>query len=316
MMIDREMVRIGTVPVRARAPTRAFRHPVRSIGSLLLIIVLVQTCTSPAQARIRLGASPMKFQISLRPGTDQTRVVTVYNSGDEIVRVVTSVSDWMSTPDGGMDLSPSTTGGRSATAWVKPDLSEFIVGPHESRLVRILASLPDTAQGSYWTIVFFEGESASLKSGLGLRTKARIGSTIYLTARGTERRDDELTGVDVTAGRDLSEIGLSFNLANRGNVHYYPTGWLQVLGPGDEQIMEEKIPLRVLLPETETTYRHSWHPPYPGAFRFVVTLDVGVETLIQGIREFTVQDTLPLVKLVFPDINETGAPPAGDGSAK
>jgi hypothetical protein len=285
-------------------------RPARALGILLPLVLLFLTSASPAGARLRLGASPLKLHIFLRPGTEQARAVTIYNSGDESVRVVATVSEWTTTADGGMDLAPAARVLRSAVPWITPDVSEFILGPHENRVVRISASLPDSADGSYWAIVFFEGESSTSRRGLGFETKARIGTTVYLTASGTEQRNDEITRLDVTKGQDPGGIELSFRLRNAGNVYHYPAGWMQVLGVGDERILEERIPLRVLLPGAETCYRRSWHPPGAGSYRFVVTLDLGTETLIQGIKEFAVQDTIPFVRLVLPE-GADAAPPAG-----
>lgn len=310
MISARKNLQLAAVFERARAPGKGLLLPTGALGVLLPLFLLLFMCISPADARLRLGASPLKLHVFLRPGTEQARAVTIYNSGDESVRVVATVSSWTTTADGGMDLAPSTPVLRSAAPWITPDVSEFILEPHENRVVRISAALPDSAKGSYWAIVFFEGESSMSRRGFGFETKARIGTTIYLTASGTERRDDEITRLDVTKGQDPGGIDLSFRVRNAGNVYHYPAGWMQVLGTGDERILEERIPLRVLLPGAETQYRRSWHPPGAGSYRFVVTLDLGTETLIQGIKEFAVQDTIPFVKLVLPD-GADAIPPAG-----
>jgi hypothetical protein len=312
MIADRKKLQLAAVLERARAPARGRSRPVRVLGSALPLLLLLLTSASPADARLRLGASPLKLHVFLRPGTEQARAVTIYNSGDESVRVVAGVSEWTTTSDGGMDLSPASPVSRSAAAWITPEVSEFILAPHENRVVRISAALPDSASGSYWAIVFFEGESAANRRGLGFQTKARIGTTVYLTASGTEQRNDEITRIDVAKGQDPARIDLSFNLKNAGNVYHYPAGWMQVLGANDERILEERLPLRVLLPGAESCYQRTWHPPAPGSYRLVVTLDLGTETLIQGIKEFAVQDTIPFVRLVLPDGVDAASPPSSD----
>ena len=162
-------------------------------------------------------------------------------------------------------------------------------------------TFPDAVEGSYWTIVFFEGQSGKVRNRLGLRTKVRMATTVYLTAEGTEIRDDHLTNMLVRANPEGDgNVQLAASLANYGNVHYYPEGWFQVLGPSGRVVFEEALPYRVCLPGTETTYIVPWRPHEAGSHTFVVTVDTGQETLLQGIKHFDASDLLPSELLPVP----------------
>jgi hypothetical protein len=257
---------------------------------------LLALSPSIAQANLRVSAYPMKVHLSLEPGTQRMAAVNVCNNGEEPVRVVATVSDWTATGDGGMNLAPGEPVDRSATALVSPEITEFTVAPHSTRVVRVTATLPDSASGSYWTMLFFECSGGARPNGLGVGTKARLGTTVYLTAAGTEHRDDAILAMNVGPGAGAGSRALSFSLANRGNVYYYPAGWIQVFRAGGERLFQAKLPTRVLLPGRDTVYRQAWGPSAAGAYRFVVTLDLGLESLLQGVKDFSIPDTLALVR--------------------
>ena len=271
---------------------------------------------SPARAELRLSISPMRIHLAMSPGSRQTKSIEVYNGGDVVVRVTTSVSSWMTTRDGGMVFSPGNRIERSADGWVHPDLHEFTLSPRKSRIVRLVTELPDSTDGSYWAIVFFEAEGPSSSRALGVTSKARIGSTIYVTASGTERRNDAITGMAVVPGPQSGLASLRVSLANRGNVYYYPAGWFQVFGADGSSLLEEKLPYRVLLPNTETSYQVNWILKTPGTHRLLATFDLGQETLMQGVLEFTVPDTFPAPPVVLPgSLPAAGLPVATGGSS-
>jgi hypothetical protein len=259
----------------------------RIVAATLAVAVLL--CSwSGSGAALSMGVSPMKLHLTIEPGGRETVAVQVYNTDEVPIRVVTQQTDWITTIEGEMDFLPPGTVERSASAWVQADLSEFSLPAGGNQIVRISAGLPDTARGSYWTLVFFEGQGEVQRGRIGLGAKARMGVTIYLTAAGTQELEFDLTGMDTLPDERGQAFELSASIANRGNVHRYPTGWFQVLDPDGRTLIEEEAPLRVLLPGQEVIYRLSWQPHAPGRHQLVATFDCGVESLIQGIKDFEV----------------------------
>jgi hypothetical protein len=256
-------------------------------------VALVLVLATPAVGSLRLGVSPMKVPLTLDRGEERTVAIRVYNNGDNAVRVTTGIGDWIGTGDGGIQLLPAGSHPRGAAGWISVDLSEFTVPAHGTQMVRMTVKMPGEAEGSYWTMVFFEGQSEQARSPLGVRTRVRMATTVYLTARGTEVRDDTLTDMQVVSGPEEGQVLLSASLANRGNVHYYPKGWFQVMNPEGGVVFEQEIPFRVSLPGTEIRYALPWTPGYGGEFTLVVTIDTGQETLLQGIKRFDTRDLGP-----------------------
>jgi len=121
--------------------------------------------------------------------------------------------------------------------------------------------------------------------------------------------DDAIAAMDAVPADSAGALALSFALENRGNVYHYPTGWLQVRPAGQAGGFEEKLPLRVLLPGTETVYQTLWNPPASGTYQFVVTLDLGLDSLVQGVKEFTVGPEA--LEIVPPPIDASPALPGG-----
>jgi hypothetical protein len=264
------------------------RTPHWKTAASALVVTGLLLAAQPARANLAMTVSPMKLRLTLAPGEARTEAVEVYNNGDEPVRVVTKVEDWTTTRAGGVDILPPGSQPRSASAWVRADLTDFAIPPHGMRVVRVTAALPDTARGSYWSILFFEGQAELRRTSLGVGTRVRMGTTVYLTAGGTESRKSTITGMAIQPGADPDTLELVAGLANRGNVYYYPVGWFQVTGSDGTVVFQRELPYRVCLPGSETVYRFPWHPTGAGPHRLVVTVDSGEEALIQGIKEFGV----------------------------
>ena len=288
-----EQTQLPGAGVRAGMHSTRLRRPAHCANLLVAAISTLALLPTAVGAGVRMSASPMKFHLDLEPGTRRTCAIEVSNTGDEAIRVTTSISDWTTTHDGEMRFDPPETVERSARSWIQPDLLEFTRPPHDRRTVRVTVSMPDSAWGSYWAIVFFQGERGDRHAEFGLRTKVRIGTTFYLNARDTEGRKDNLTGMQVLPGPDGGNVILAVSLANRGNVYHYPAGWLQVLDSNGGLLLEEALPFRVLLPGRETVYRQIWRPLSPGSYRFVATFDLGLEALVQGVKEFVIPEVSP-----------------------
>jgi hypothetical protein len=293
----------------------------RGLGTGVIRVAGVLLLGSTAGAEMRMAINPTKLHLSLEPGTSRTATVEVSNTGADPIRVITYVVDWTTPREGGMEFLKPGQVDRSASAWVQADLPEFILPPHQSQVVRVSTSVPDTASGAYWTLLFFEGEGEIRQRRLGVGAKARMGTTIYLTASGTEQRDDVLTGMEVARIAGSDSLQLVTSVANRGNVYYYPDGWYQVLDEREEVLFETKLPLRVLLPGRETVYRLPWLPDSPGSRRLVVTVDSGLETLMQGIKRFVVPgeppvepEPVPAIPPVIAVAPPVPAAPQGSGS--
>lgn len=257
------------------------------------VVLLILFMPAASSAGLGMGITPTKLHLSLEPGVTHTTTVEVSNTGTDPVRVVTYVVDWTTPREGGMSFLPQGEVARSASQWVDVDLSEFVLPPGESQIVRVTAALPDTARGSYWSLIFFEGEGATSRRGIGIGAKARMGTTVYLSASGTEERSDALTEMEIVRDAGSDTLRLVTSLANRGNVYYYPEGWFQVIDDEGAVVFEEKIPLRVLLPGRETQYNIPWKPTSNGRNRFVATFDSGLESLMQGVKKFDVEEKLP-----------------------
>jgi hypothetical protein len=76
-------------------------------------------------------------------------------------------------------------------------------------------------------------------------------------------------------------------------VYYYPEGWFQVLDPRGTAVYEQALPLRVCLPGHETEYRMPWRPQSRGMHTFLVVIDSGQESLLQGIKMINPLKLLP-----------------------
>jgi hypothetical protein len=266
-------------------------------GRIAGIVVLVLLVPNAAFCDMSLGLTPMKLQLSVTPGKTSTKAIEIYNRGDEPAIIKVYVQDWVVRTNGEMAFLPARTLKNSASSWVDLSHTQFSLYPGESRLVRMSVTVPEDVQGTHWCIVFFEGIRQKPNTPLGVGVGGRLGTTLYVTASGTENRAATITALSATRGETGKGADFATTFANLGNVHFYPEGMFRVVSKEGDHIFESDLPKAVSLPGMLRDYHVSCNHDFaPGTYKLTVTFDYGAEELLQGETEFTVPAFLSSVE--------------------
>ncbi len=234
--------------------------------------------------------TPPRFELPLAPGSPQTHTVSVLNIDSTApVRLRAYLSDWTIKPSGQMSTARPGTLPYSCSDWVEVNPAEFEVAPRAERVVRFTIRVPDSAFGSYWTMLYFESQpDTTRKSMVGLLMKARVGSPIYAVVSGTEIKQAELTGFSYRR-RTANSHQFTLQLANTGNVHLRAKGSLAVKDGSGAVAAVLSLSDDVVLPQSRRDIAVTLDQVLaPGRYTAVVELDCGTPELIQGETGFEV----------------------------
>ncbi len=169
---------------------------------------------TPFAVAADIGISPPRLELVAQPGATLVATVTVLTTAASEQQITSELSDWTLDLNGNLVFFPPGSLSHSASPWLELDASDFILEPRGAREVRLALAVPEGAEGTYQSMVFFTvlpppGET---QTGVGVITTARIGLAVYVTIAGTERGGSALLDLYQVDDRSLAAI-----VANTGN---------------------------------------------------------------------------------------------------
>ena len=215
----------------------------RAIALVALLFGALQLLPGTARADFSLSVSPTLVEFTADPGGSIVQPITVTNEGSDAINIVVSVEDLL---QGREDVS--------ATSWfeVSPNNVELPPGETEDVKVRIEVPQDATGGGHYVAVVLNTATAVAAGrqgfTGGGAGVGARIESVFLVTVKSP---DLTLEGgvvrlVPIARGEDT--LGFRLEIQNSGNVHFYPTGTVDVVNESGEVVGQ------VSLPETPPVY--------------------------------------------------------------
>jgi hypothetical protein len=242
---------------------------------------------SPALGQLAAQAVPMKLNLTVRPGAPVIREVAIANQGTVPVIVTVRYADWGMTEDGDLQLLPPGTQPQSLAGHVSVEPSSFSLQPLQTGRFSVKLTLPDDGVETRWGVLLSEVRPAFVnRAALGPRAIAELGTTLYLSRRGAQEIQPDVTGMRVTPlGGDSLQV--TVEVRNDGARHFYVSGRLALRDASGEVRTGGALPTGVVLPGT--TRRFSWASRAglsPGDYIAAATLDTGLPELIIGERRF------------------------------
>lgn len=213
------------------------------------------------------------MELKLLPGEEITKVIKVRNDYPDPVRIRLRPRDWFHDSDGKVHYRKPGSIQRSSADWILVNPREFEIPAYETYSVRLTASMPEKAEGSYWTSLCFETVPESSIGQIGMSTRARLICYIYLTCIGTEQERAEV--VDFTSEEVNGQTILKVIFSNTGNVHLRPYGKVMVEHGEQSPVLREfEIRDLVVLPHSSRIYTFNVGKLY-GLCTTKVVLDYG-----------------------------------------
>src|ERR1700741_5143678 len=107
-----------------------------------------------------LGITPAFLETKVKRGATHTAAFSISNNTNARVRFHTSTGDYWYDEQNRRLTGPAGTLPRSASNWVQFVPTEFVVEAMSSVTVKAIITIPESANGSYYTMPIFEGEAA------------------------------------------------------------------------------------------------------------------------------------------------------------
>ncbi len=212
-----------------------------------------------AYAQMGIGVSPPRFDLTLPPGGEVTRTLTIFSREGEAQQIVPAVHDWLMDANDRIEWLPPATIPYSAAQWLEMTLDPFALQGHATKTVRFTLRLPEDAglNGTYWTAIALATEARPHTDAQGkvFATRVRAMVIVYVTVQGTEQPGAELQGVTVVTGEEDGRRFLVADVANTGNVYLRLNGELRIVDSAGEVVRRAQLPERVLLREGLVRYR-------------------------------------------------------------
>lgn len=246
---------------------------------ILVALLLCGASLSRAQQN-SVGVSPASIDAKVKRGSTYTQVYTLFNNTSEKLRFSCSVLDYWYDENNKRVTSRPGTLPHTASPWVQFSPAELVVDPKSSANVKVIITVPLTANGGYYTMPVFEampvkGEAKSAQpadakatASIGIRFRGLI---MLATADGSEY-NVEVMGGKVAPPTESSPLEVDLDLRNRGSVHARVQGNLAILNEKGELAGRGKLEGSRFLPGQRNVVKAAWAGALmPGRYTALVT---------------------------------------------
>lgn len=235
---------------------------VRSVVGTLLSALIVALgwagAVSASHEPARLGLTPVDhdgtyFDLTLEPGEAVGLQVEAANFGHEEAVARTYASDVYTIVNGGFGADLFGERPSGATLWLTYPSQEVPLGPEDALVIDFDLEVPeDTPPGEYVTALVIENAEPVRGSGtIAVDQVNRNAIAVAIEVPGEERPALSIGSVYHDEVADLSVV--SFDVANRGNVHLRPSGSFVLRHDDGTQLAESPVVMDSVYAGTSTT---------------------------------------------------------------
>ena len=245
----------------------------------------------PANAQMSIMASPIRVEHQVKPGTEETNVIQVNNTGAEPTRVSVHLEDWTMDRKGDVNFSIAGSDPGSCAKWLQINPTDFRLEPGQSRQVRYSLTVPAEAmERGYRAAIVLEGMPREVEGPAKKRVniRGRIAAMLYATVGSPEIRA-QFQDFQVTAAN--KEISFKLTLANQGDVHFrIKKSWITLKNSNGEEVGRVEVPDIPVLPGAtrELKFKKDDLALPKGTYLAEAVLDVGKEDFLGRKDSFSV----------------------------
>ena len=199
------------------------------IRVILLSCVMTAGVPVSAAANLNLDVSPLRVTVQMSAGAEYTNAVEVSNSGDEPVRMVAYVEDWVLDEVGTPMFYDAGALPVSCSPWVDSAPADFLLEPGETETVRFSVRVPEgVPAGGYPCALILENLplNRAETGGNQVFVRGRVACMVYVTV-GQPGRSAEIAAM-TTVLKD-GKPTLRMQVANTGGDFIRLAGDLCVL---------------------------------------------------------------------------------------
>ena len=273
----------------------------RAVAALLGLFIL--SGAAPAQAQLGLGLVPMRVELKMRPGQQQSGALRLSNESGQKVRIRAEVLDFYiddkATPQFERDLPQEAA--TSCKKWLSLNPMEMEIDKGGFLNVRYTLQLPaDVAEGSYNCAAGFTtlATAEQATSGMGMRMAVRIVCAFYITV-GSPAVVGKLKALHLEPappGKDSKQEGWQAVavLENSGLLYFRPTGKLEVLDAGGKTMETAEFPSLPVLRGRDQRFIFPLKTKLAaGRYRLRAQVDIGTGEIQEGSADVSVDPPEP-----------------------
>ncbi len=207
------------------------------------ITASAQSPTGDVPASGSMAVSPARFELEMKPGTEQTVVVNLdYRAGSGSkapVRIMASLNDWTITKDGRVEYSRANSLPNSASSWLIYTPGEAAVVPGTIHQIRVTIAVPlNATPGDHLTSLIIEQRPESYKNDGNLKqvvVRYRMASVFYIKVPGLTKKGnfENLLAESTSGGFVVTPV-----LKNEGNSVIRPSASLTVSDADGKTVTE------------------------------------------------------------------------------
>jgi hypothetical protein len=224
-----------------------------------------------------LGLSPAMMDATVKRGATYTNTFTLTNGTNARLRVHCSVSDYWYDDHNQRMTGRAGTLPRSASLWVQFTPSEFIIEPHTSGSVNAVITIPQDANGGYYTAPIFETQpvdsspptTGTAQAAITIRLQGLLSLT---TQDATEYNVEIMTG-QIAPPTVASPLEMNLDVRNRSTAHARVHGVFALLDASGKLAGRGKIEEKRYMPGQRASFKTAWVGELvPGRYTALITL--------------------------------------------
>lgn len=214
-----------------------------------------------ASAQVSISLFPLKFRITVEPGTSFSDKITVINPNDFSIGVKAEVENLKPGEEGAIDLSEMDIP-YGLMKWVEIDRQVFTLAPQERRQIPFSVNIPENGEpgGHYGAILFRAIPPPGGEGGI-MAISGRVGSVLLVEVPGETVKTGEISEFTGPSYMSRGPTEFIFKVKNTGNTHYFPEGKIVVDGIFAKRT-ELDFESRVVFPGYSRTYKAVWPVRY------------------------------------------------------
>lgn len=240
--------------------------------AVLAGVVLASTSVG-AQADLQAGltVSPLRTELTIRPGTTQRSTLKVANEGSQAIVVdLTSEIFSVINPEYDYRFDEDT----EVASWVQFGVTRAVLQPGQSRSIAYDIAVPIGAEPGGRYISIFASTDSGQEEG-AITSRQRVASLLYITVDGPVTREGVF--LSLSAPWWVSgESAWSATLQNQGTTHFRSKYSVVVQDLFTGQNVTEREQDALILPGTVRRITDTLQtPPFAGIYRAVYTVGLG-----------------------------------------
>lgn len=129
-----------------------------------VLLLIVALCIPFSSTFADFSLSPLKYEMTVDPGSSQTQIITIRNDSDEALTLYSEVEDFIAGDDSGFPqfVKPEDIENPelSLTNWIELSNENLTLAPGESKQVRFSVTAPVSSDpGGHYGVIFFGPEA-------------------------------------------------------------------------------------------------------------------------------------------------------------